>query len=290
MPSTPDRTGLLLAALAAATWALAGVWVRLLPGVPLATVVSGRMALALVALLPVVWMRRHRLGAVSGAAVALAVVMAAYYACAVAAFRLAPVAEATLFVNSSPLFAVGWTLAQREPLSRGQAWGAVLALAGVAVIVGPGMVSGGDADRQRLLGDALALLAAAGMAAYSVAFQRLGARAPSPLAVTVTAFALGGLALAALVGVQGGAALAGLDGPAAWGALVALAVVTTAVPTLAYSTASTRLPAVLATTTRLLTPAVAAVAAYLVLGEVPSVWLVPGGALVIGGLLVSLRG
>ena len=276
--------------LSAATWSLAGVWVRLLPGVPLATVVAGRMALALVALAPIVWLRRRGLGRADGAAWALAALMAGYYVAAVAAFRLAPVAEATLFVNASPLFAVGWALIRREPLSRAQLAGTALALAGVAVIVLPGLLSAADADRQRLVGDALALVAAAGMAAYAVAFQRLGERAPSPLLVTTLAFVIGGAALAALSGVLGAGAYVGLDGARSWGALVGLAVVTTAIPTLAYSTASRRLPAVVTTTVRLLTPAFAAVAAWAVLDEVPSVWLGLGGALVVAGLAWSLRG
>ena len=286
---TTDRTGLALAGLSAATWSLAGVWVRLLPGVPLATVVAGRLALALAVLAPAVWLRRRALGRADAPAWALAALMAGYYVAAVAAFRLAPVAEATLFVNASPLFAVGWALVRREPLARGQVWGTALALAGVAAILVPGLVSDADADRQRLAGDALALVAAAGMAAYAVAFQRLAHRAPSPLLVTALTFALGAGALAALGGAGGAAAFAGLDGPAPWGALVGLAVVTTAVPTLAYSTASRRLPAVTVTATRLLTPAFAAVAAWLMLGEVPSLWLAPGGALVLGGLAWSLR-
>ena len=288
--SSVDRVGLALAALSAATWSLAGVWVRLLPGVPLAVLVAGRLALALAVLAPVVWLRRHALGRADGPAWMLAGLMVAYYVAAVAAFRLAPVAEATLLVNASPLFAVGWAVVRREPLSRGQLAGTALALAGVAVIVGPGLVSGDGADRQRLWGDALALVAAAGMAAYAVAFQRLGRRAPSPLLVTALTFALGAAPLAVLAGVWGAEAFAGLDAPSSWAALAGLAVVTTAVPTLAYSTASRRLPAVVTTTVRLLTPAFAAVAAWAVLGEVPSAWLAPGGALVVGGLAVSLRG
>ena len=156
-PLRSDRTGLSLAVLSAATWSLAGVWVRLLPGVPLATIVAGRLAFALVALAPVIWLRRRALGRADAPAWALAALMAGYYVAAVAAFRLAPVAEATLFVNASPLFAVGWALARREPLSRAQLAGTALALAGVVVIVLPGLLSSADADRQRLVGDALAL-------------------------------------------------------------------------------------------------------------------------------------
>ena len=108
--------------------------------------------------------------------------------------------------------------------------------------------------------------------------------------MTALTFVLGAAALAALSAVLGAGAYAGLDGGQSWGALVGLAVVTTAVPTLAYSTASRRLPAVVTTTVRLLTPAFAAVAAWAVLGEVPSVWLGLGGALVVAGLAWSLRG
>ena len=290
MNDAPDRTGLALVALSAVTWALAGVWVRQLPGVPLATVVAARLALALVVLLPVVWLRRRALAWPTRAAWGLAGVMVAYYTCAVAAFRLAPVAEATLFVNVSPLFAVAWARLRREPLTRAQRGGTALAFAGVVVILLPGALNPTDADAARWAGDALALLAALGMAVYAVLYQRLRPDAPAPLVVTTLTFTLGAVGLVGLVGMNGPAALDGLDAPAPWGALVGLAVVTTAVPTLAYSEAARRLPAVVTTTVRLLTPVVAAVAAWLVLGEVPSVWLAPGGTLVLGGLALSVRG
>lgn len=287
----PDRLGLTLAVVSAATWALAGVWVRLLPGVPLATIVSGRLALALVAVGPLALVRRQRLGRAGAAAWGLAALMVAYYACAVAAFRFTPVAEGTLFINVSPLFAVAWALARREPVRRGERWGTALALLGVAAILAPSAAEGTDAGRARILGDGLALAAALGMAIYSIAYSRLRAsgRAPTPLLVTALTFMLGASGAAGLLMVQGSAALAGLSAPVPVGALLALALVTTAVPTFAYSVASQRLPPILTTTVRLLTPAFAAVAAWGVLGEVPSVWLVPGGALVLGGLALSVR-
>ena len=284
-----EKTALALAVLSAATWSLAGVWVRLLPGVPLATVVAGRLALALAVVGPVAWARRRTLGRPGGAAWALAALMVAYYACAVGAFRLTPVAEGTLFVNSSPLFVVALSVVRGQPVRRGERWGTALALAGVALVLVPGLVAEGGAGRARVVGDGLALLAAAGMAAYAVSYRRLGDRAPAPLLVTALTFGLGAVGGVALFAVQGGAALAGLDAPPAWGALLGLGLVTTAVPTFAYSVAAQRLPPILTTTVRLLTPVFAAVAAWAVLDEVPSVWLVPGGALVLGGLAVSVR-
>ena len=70
----------------------------------------------------------------------------------------------------------------------------------------------------------------------------------------------------------------------------ALGAVSTAVPTVAFSVASRKLPAVLATTFALLTPVFAAAFAALVLGERPSPWLLPGGALVLGGVLLTSTG
>ena len=286
-----DRLGLSLAVLSAATWSLAGVWIRLLPGVPLTTIVAGRLALALAIVGPVALWRWRRLGRASGAAWALAGLMVGYYVLAVAAFRLTAVAEGTLFVNASPLFAVAWAVVRGEPVRTGERWGTVLALAGVAVILAPGLVTGTEAGIERVVGDLLALGAALGMAMYSIAFSRLRAagRAPDALLVTTLTFVLGALALGVLLATAPAATLTGLDGTRAWGSLAGLAVVTTDVPTFAYSVASSRLPPILTTSVRLLTPAFAAVAAWVVLAEVPSVWLIPGGALVLGGLALSVR-
>ena len=293
-PLNPDRTGLGLAALAAVTWALAGIWIRLLPGAALATVVTGRLALALVAVAPFVWAQRRTLGrptraAVGRAAVGLAAAMVAYYACAVAGFQLAPVAEVTLFVNASPAFAVAFALAAGERVSAGERWGTALALVGVGVLVAPELAAQTAANHTRLVGDACALGAALIMAGYATTFRRLGADGPAPLVVTALTFALGAAGLAGVAFARGGAAFDGVVGAPGWSVLAALAVVSTAVPTFAFSAASQRLAPVLATAMRLLTPPCAALAAWSVLGEVPSVWVAPGGALILGGLALTLR-
>lgn len=284
-----DRTGLGLAALAAVLWALAGLWIRLLPGAALATVLSGRLGLAVVAVAPFVWAQRRTLGRPTREAWALAAAMVAYYACSVAAFQLAPVAEVALLVNLSPALAVALALAAGERLSPGERWGTALALAGVGVIFAPALVAPTAVSHARLVGDACALGAAAVMAGYATVFRRLGSGGPPPLVVTALTFALGAVGLAGISLTRGSAAFAGIDGPPGWTVLGALAVVSTAVPTFAFSAASQRLTPVLATGLRLLTPPCAALAAWAVLGEVPSVWVVPGGALVLGGLALTLR-
>ena len=289
--SAPDRFGIALVALAAATWSLAGVWIELLPGVPVSTIVMGRLAISLLLVGPVALWKWKALGRITPAVWGLALLMVAYYSVAVAGFRMTTVAEETLFLNVSPLFAVAWALVRGQRVLPGEKWGTGLALVGVAVILLPGLAGGGAEGLTRVLGNAVTLAAAGGMAAYSIAFGHLRAagRSPDPLLVTTLTFGVGALAMAALLLVRGSAALAGLDGPATWGALVGLGVLTTAIPTVAYSVASSRLAPILTTTVRLLTPAFGALAAWLILDEVPSIWLIPGGALVLGGLLLSVR-
>ena len=290
-PSGPDRLGIALVVLSAATWSLAGVWIALLPGVPVSSVVAGRLAISLLLVGPVALWKWRALGRPTAAAWGLAGLMIGYYGLAVAGFRLTTVAEGTLFINVSPLFAVAWALVQGEQVRPGEKWGTAFALVGVALIVLPGLVGGEAEGVERMLGNGLALAAAGAMAAYSIAFGRLKAagRAPNPLLVTALTFGLGAAGTLALLAIRGENALAGLDAAPAWSALAGLGLVTTAIPTFAYSVASSRLAPLLTTTVRLLTPVFGAVAAWLVLDEVPSVWLAPGGALVLGGLLLSVR-
>jgi drug/metabolite transporter (DMT)-like permease len=67
--------------------------------------------------------------------------------------------------------------------------------------------------------------------------------------------------------------------------LAVFGIVSTLVPSLTLAVAARRLPPVLSTGSTLLIPVVSALAAALALGERPSLWLLPGGALVAAGLL-----
>ncbi|MDF1505281.1 EamA family transporter, partial [Roseisolibacter sp. H3M3-2] len=114
--------------------------------------------------------------------------------------------------------------------------------------------------------------------------------APPPLGTAVLTFALGSALLAAGLAAAGTPPLplARLDARGL-ATLTALGVVSTFVPTLAFAVASRRLPPVTSSATLLLVPVVSALAAALALGELPSPWLLPGGALVALGLLLLAR-
>ncbi|SDK97769.1 Threonine/homoserine efflux transporter RhtA [Catalinimonas alkaloidigena] len=289
------RVGLLFALATAVTWGLTGVWVKLLPGVSLLGVVTGRLFVALLVMLPLwLWQRRQSFypqHANLRLTWGLSLMMVFYYGLAVVAFQAAPVAEATLLINSSPLFAVAYQLLRGVPTSRNEKVGVTLAMIGVGVIVLPELAKANGGGQSRLIGDACALASAGVMAAYSILYRRGAERGedPAPTAVATGTFAAG----APLLGMwlaQNPEEVARVSSQGhLLAALLTLGVISTVVPTFSYSAASRRLPVVLTTTTRLMTPVFAAIFALVVLGEVPSVWLVPGGFLVLGGLYLTTR-
>ncbi len=314
-----DRAGLACAAATALTWGLVGPLVRAIPALTPLELVSGRLGFALVALLPALLPARARAeagGALrSGTAWALAGLMTAYYLLAVAAFRAAPVADVALLLATAPLCALalrrlGVGGAAPAATAR-ERHGALVALAGVGVTLVPSLrAAAGGAGRggaARLAGDVLALLAAAASAGYALTFAAARGRAaaaagrrggdagggragaPSPLGVALLTFALGTGALALRAAAFGVPLVraAALD-RRGWALLAALGVVSTGAPTLAFAEAARRLPPVLTSAAQLLVPVVAAGAAAVTVGELPSPWLAPGGALVGVGLLRML--
>jgi drug/metabolite transporter (DMT)-like permease len=302
-----DRVGVACAAATALTWGLAGPLVRAIPALTPLEVAAGRLAFALAAVLPALALARGRAEAAHAArsrtAWALAALLAAYYLLAVAAFRAAPVADVALLLATAPLCALALRRLDGERATGRERTGALLALAGVAVTLVPsiraamapggavapaGGVGPGTSAVLRLAGDVLALLAALASAAYARRFQRAHAagRAPTPLGVAVLTFALGASVLALRAGALGAPVvpLARLDARGML-LLALLGILSTLVPTLSFATAAQRLPPVLTSAAQLLVPLVSATAAALALGELPSVWLLPGGALVAVGLV-----
>jgi len=300
-----DRVGLAAAGATALAWGLVGTLVREIPALSPRELVAGRLAFALAASVPMVVAARARREVAAAvrapAAWVLAATLTAYYLVAVIAFRLAPVAEVALLIATAPLCTLGFRRLRGERTAAHERQGATIALAGVAVTLVPALRAGlrggpGGTTPAHALGDVLALGSAALSAGYALTFRaaqrRAGAAgraAPAPLGVAVLTFVVGCGALALHAGlarvpfVAGGA----LDGRG-WALLALFGVACTFVPTVGFATASRRLSPVLASASLLLVPVVSAVVAAAALGEVPSAWLAPGGALVLAGILRML--
>ncbi len=286
-----DGKGLFASLLTVPTWGITGVFVKLLPGLSPFFVTSARLLLAALVLGPVMLIvpdfRRGLLAAVRRpVAWWLAGLFVVYYITAVSAYQLAPVGEMALAMSISPAFSL--LLERRRGLrpQRQECLGALVALLGVMVVVLPGLSTGGGTGWARVFGHALALTCSASAAVYTDGFRALEAKGASPdaTAVSLLAFLLGGALLGGMVlGFEAGGIprASSVNLPI----LLLLAVASTAIPTVAYGIASRRLPSVLTTTIRLLIPVFATVAAAVLLGERPSVWVLPGGLLVLGGIL-----
>jgi drug/metabolite transporter (DMT)-like permease len=280
-----DSVALAAGFVAPLTWGMTGVFVRLLHGVPTLAIVDVRLLIAALALSPWAFRRRHAfrdaLRSPLGAA------MGAYYIFATEAFARAPVVEVTLLVGCAPVIAVGLEYARGRRPIRQQSVGAVTAVLGLLLFLHPSASMG----RQRWVGDAFALGAAAVSAAYAVGLR---ARAQSqrpldPLVLTVSACLVGALASLALLGGSGQLSALTIP-PAAESTLLALlGAVSTAVPTLAFGVASARLPSVLVTSLGLMTPLFAAVFAGMFLKEWPDIAALPGALLTIAGVVIVLR-
>lgn len=267
------------------TWGLTGIFVRLLHGVPTLAIVAARLAVAALALLPWVLLRRARLDGTALNPWALA--MAAYYVLATEAFVRAPVVDVTLLVGMAPVVTVLLEWVRGRPASRGQVLGAFLAVAGLVLFLRPGT----GIDPARLVGYLFALGAAFTSSAYATGLraQAEAGQAPNALLLTLGACILGALASGGLMAAQGvGLAAYALDAPHGI-RLVLLGLVSTAIPTLAYGLASARLPAVLTTSLGLTTPLFAACFAGFILGEWPALAAIPGALVALTGVVIVLR-
>ncbi len=168
-----------------------------------------------------------------------------------------------------------WLLDER--LSRYKLGALVLALAGVASIVG------GDADAADAVGIGLVLLAAVGLAGYIVGSRAaLGAVEPDVLAGT----ALLGTAVAFVLFGVGSGRLALPSGADQWLVVLGIGAVGTALPIFLYISALDRIQASHASVLGTAEPVVTVGLGIAVLGESPTPLLLVGGALVLTGVVL----
>jgi DME family drug/metabolite transporter len=288
--------GLVCAAVTFFTWGMVGIWVRLLP-IPSMFIVGVRMSIAFFCLLPFVLLspdRRARLPRTlrMPASWLLAGAITAYYALAVAAFQYGTVAEVALFIGISPAFILVTRIARRQPITRRETIGAIIAMIGVAVVLGPKLSFNSPDTKLRILGDVLALASASMSALYAGTFRALHEsekEAPDTICVALLACGVGGAVLTAGMSMLHEGLWQKAREPRTAGLLLVLGVVSTAVPSVAYAVASRKLPAILSTTSQLMIPVVSTTAAALILHELPPVWVYIGGVLIVYGIIHMFR-
>lgn len=288
--------GAVCAAITFLTWGMVGIWVRLLH-MPSMFIVGLRLSIAFFGLLPFVLLNGERRAHLPRtlrmpSAWVLAGAMISYYALAVAAFQYGTVAEVALFIGISPAFILVTRVVRRLPISRREITGAIIAIVGVAVVLGPKLSFNSPDTRLRILGDVLALSSASMSALYAGTFRAVhesGKEAPDVICVAVMASAIGGTVLTLSMSYLHQGIWAKALEPRAIAILLVLGVVSTAVPSVTYAVASRKLPAILSTTSQLMIPVVSTIAAAFILHELPPVWVYVGGALIVYGIIHMFR-
>ncbi len=204
--------------------------------------------------------------------VAVAIVGAAGTAAFIASFKLTSIANVSLIYAVAPLISalLAWVWIA-EPAGRRVIWGAIGALAGVAIIVS------GSFGGLSLKGDLLALFMASAMALMMVLYRRYpNTPAAGPMALSSIVLLPFGMTLGAPFSLP----LSEIAILAAFGLIFAIASVTLA-------EGVRRIPAGQAALLSTLEVPLAPVLAYLVLTEIPAVQTLIGAPLVLAAVLLA---
>lgn len=210
------------------------------------------------------------------------VALAVHFSLWIPSLRLTSVTAATALVCTTPVFTVAYDRLRGTHIPRAVIGGVALSFVGVLVITGVDAGTGGTA----LLGDLMALAGGAAAAGYMVA----GAAARERLSTASYTFVAYGVC-AALLGAAClvfGIPLAGYS-TRTW---VELALLTLGAQLLGHTVLNRALKSAGTTTVGLailLEVPGAALVAWVWLGQVPPLAIIPGAALVVAGLAIVVR-
>lgn len=281
---------------ATASWGMAGVFIRWLPGWSPFAVLAGRFLVATAAMLPILFLAsnvRHdftrslrtpliwwlSLPAIGG------------YVLGTTAFQMAPVGEVTLLFTTSPLFIIAYKYVVRLHIKRSEGFGMLLATAGVSLIMLPQLSTDKAVSWQTMAGYLLALGAAGFLALYTFWLNTLTKQSIKPKSINVVfVTCLLGSVLSLLCAILFSKLSIGIKiHEQAILVLLGLGILSTALPFLCYTVAAQCLPVVLTTAILLLEPMFAVLFASVALQEIPSLWFGIGSVLILWGLLLIAR-
>lgn len=286
------------AALTAIAWGLTGIFVFLLPPVSAFYIAGGRLLLGLFCVLPALLLSATSRDALFDAArrpvaYVFAGLLSIYYLSATSGFQHAPVAEVALLLCVAPIFVLLLRRLRGDVPSRREVGGAVLALIGLAWILAPRLAGSNSTHDNHLLGDALAIAAAACTALYADAYARLHKRglSPDPFGTTCLTLIVGSVVLLGLATLFAEPLPATLGGDlrSLW-LLLGLGVLCTGIPSMSFAYASKHLPPLVTATISLLIPVFAALFAALCLDQVLPLSMLPGSLVLLSGVALVLYG
>lgn len=290
-----DKIGLTAAFLTASGWGVAGIFIQFLPSISASSIVATRLTLALAIFTPILFFKKdnffaHIVSLRRPITWSLSAILFACYTLGTMSFQMAPVGEATLLMTTAPIFVILFKFFAREQTHRNEYLGALLAIVGIGLVVLPRLTIDNVVTDQRVIGDVLALLVSILFATYAIWFSSLNNNnnAPNSMSVTLGTFTLGCI-MALLVAPHAFSEYNNLFNRKIIISFIGLGILSTAIPTLTYTVAAKRLPPLLTTGILLLEPVLAIVFAFLILKEIPSLWIAPGILFILVGLILIGR-
>ncbi|MFB6361291.1 MAG: DMT family transporter [Halobacteriales archaeon] len=215
--------------------------------------------------------------------IALAIHFAAWFE----SLEWTSVAASVTLVQSQPLFvALGAFLVLDERLNRPIALGIAVAVAGILMMTVPGATLTGA---RPVYGNALAILGAVMMAGYVLAGRSLRQRIAVVPYVTVVYTVCAAMLLLFALG-DGATVWLGAYPPQEWGLFLAMAVGPGLLGHTVLNWALKHVESSVVSVTLLGEPVGSTLLAVVLLREIPGLWTVAGGAVVLAGIYLTVRG
>jgi drug/metabolite transporter (DMT)-like permease len=286
------RDALAAGLVAVCLWGLAPVATRAAVGhlAPLPLLLI-RLTAASLVLLPWAWpvFRRLRPGSAGRLAAAGLLGLVGYNLPVTAGLRWLPATTAGLLLATEPVWVMvlgRLFLGERNGV---RPWlGSAAALAGVAVLAGPGAVGGAGGSYRALAGTGLVLAGTLAFAAYTIVLRPLS-KELGAVPATAASTVVGAVPYLAAAGTLPGAGLAHL-GPAVWAEVAFLAVGSTVAGLLLWNVAVLAGDITRVSLLLYLEPVVSVAGAAAFLGEHVTLVMIGGGLLILAGVAIASTG
>ncbi|MDD5052860.1 MAG: DMT family transporter [Sulfuricurvum sp.] len=274
---------------AAIGWALAGIFIRLLPTFKAYEIVSLRFIFAFVFLSFFLIIKLNSRAIINDLKQHItwiyAIIMLSCYYIGTTAFQLAPVGETTLLMSIAPIYVIIHQLWTKQYTSPREKQGGIVALIGI-IIFFISNFSSTNYTAEHCLGNFLALTVAFLFAIYALMHSRKNIYSPSSFSVTYAMLLLSLIPsiyyLQSSIIINQNILLNNIF------ILAGLGIVSTAIPTIAITVASKYLPPVITSSVLLLETIFGTLLAFVFLNESPGSFFLLSTVIVLSGLLFMI--
>ncbi|HHV35196.1 MAG TPA: EamA family transporter [Syntrophomonadaceae bacterium] len=202
--------------------------------------------------------------------------------------RYAGATDAAILIAMSPVFIalLSWVIL-KERISKLQVIGIVIAFAGSVLVATNGSFNNFGFNKLRVYGDLLVLLSSLAWAIFSITLKKLLMRYPPTTIMTYSTFA-GTIFLIPFSLSEYPVNFLAINS-AGWINIIYLGVLASALGNLIWNSALEKVPAVTAGAYLYLSPVVAAVVAFIFLHEIPGMYTIVGGLIILMGTFFASK-